>query len=125
MRLLLDSHVLLWWDASDERLPQNARSMIADPANEVLVSAASIWEIAIKNALGKIKVSGRLADVAAANGFRSLPIEASHAERAAGLPPHHRDPFDRMLVAQAFDEGCTLVTHDQRLALYGAPLVLV
>lgn len=123
MRLLLDTHVFLWWLADARELGPKARRAIADPGNEVLLSAASIWEIGIKKALGKLRAPERLDRIAEESGFVGLPITLAHAEVAAALPPHHRDPFDRMLVAQAQIENVTIVTHDPQLSLYKARIV--
>lgn len=117
MRLLLDTHTLLWWLA-DRRLGQEARERIADPDTLVAVSAASVWEAAIKASLGKLRVPGSLADAVADNGFEALPISLRHAASAGALPPHHRDPFDRMLIAQAVAEGLTIVTRDAAFNAY-------
>jgi PIN domain nuclease of toxin-antitoxin system len=122
MSLLLDTHVLLWWlEGAD--LEPHAAALIADPAVLVAVSAASIWEASIKQALSKLTVPGSLAEAALANGFEPLAITFAHAERAGALPPHHRDPFDRMLVAQAELEDLTLVTRDPAFDPYGVALV--
>ena len=107
---------LLWWLTDDPQLSHIARSAIADPANEVLVSAASAWEIATKHRLGKLPIGGevlsRLDELIVADGFSHLPIHHGHAIRAGGYPLHHRDPFDRMLAAQSDLEGVPLVTLD-------------
>jgi PIN domain nuclease of toxin-antitoxin system len=121
MQVLLDSHVFLWWDARDARLAEDARRVVGDPENRVLFSAASVWEIALKRALGKLEFEGNLTRAIVANGFEELPITALHAERAAALPDHHRDPFDRMLVAQALCESCVLMTRDRAFTPYGIP----
>ena len=118
MRLLLDTHALLWWLADDDRLGRSARDAIAD-ADVVVVSAVSAWEIAIKQAVGKLTGPRDLAGEIRANGFTELPVTSAHALAAGELPPHHSDPFDRMLVAQARLEDLTLVTRDPRLAEYG------
>lgn len=118
-RLLLDTHAFLWWLADDPRLGGKVRGIIADPANEVFVSAATGWEIAIKAALGKLELPGPLDAVVEEEGFTHLPITFFHGEQAGSLPPHHRDPFDRMLVAQAQAEGLTVVTADSDFAAYG------
>lgn len=123
MRLLLDTHTLLWVLAEPERLDATAREALRDGRNEALVSAASIWEIAIKRAAGKLRAPDDLIAVTAASGFGSLPITASHAHAAGALPLHHRDPFDRMLVAQARVESLTIVTRDQRLVAYGVDVL--
>lgn len=125
MDLLLDSHVFLWWDANDARLGGDARRAIADPKNRVFISVASVWEIAVKRALGKLAFRGGLAKAIIANGFEELPISAAHAERAAELPDHHRDPFDRMLIAQAACEACVIATRDRAFEPYGVPCLWV
>ena len=119
MRLLLDAHALLWWLADDPSLDGAAREAIADPANEVIVSAATVWEITIKRALGKVSAPDGLAEVVDRAGFIEAPIAAVDAEQAAGLEPHHRDPFDRMLVAQASRLRAVVVTRDAVFARYG------
>lgn len=118
MRLLLDTHVVLWWLA-DRRLSREAHAAIADPANLVAVSAASAWEMSIKKAFGKLHAPDDLAAQLGSNGFTPLPISIEHAAMASSLPRHHDDPFDRMLIAQALVEELTLVTRDERLATYG------
>ena len=124
MSLLLDTQALLWWLAGS-RLSDAIVERIADPAELVVVSAASIWEASIKQALGKLKVPESLSAVVVDEGFEPLPITFDHAERAGALPPHHRDPFDRMLVAQALTEGLTVVTHDPAFEPYGVELLPV
>ena len=111
-RLLLDTHVLLWALEDSQALSVDARQSIADTRNEVFVSAVSIWEMAIKRSLGNLRAPDNLADTVQEAGFAALPITLAHAEQAGMLPPHHRDPFDRMLVAQALAEGLVLVTDD-------------
>jgi PIN domain nuclease of toxin-antitoxin system len=110
--LLLDTHVLLWWDGGDSRLSRDARDAIADSRNRVFVSAVSPWEIAIKARAGKLRFRGSPAGLIDANGFLALPITPVHAEEAGALGWAHRDPFDRMLVAQARSERMTLVHAD-------------
>ena len=116
MRVLLDTHALLWWLAGDSTLPAPARSLIADPTNEVYVSAASAWEVATKHRLGKLPGAGPLAvDFAReieAQGFLPLPIALSHGQDAGALDSVPRDPFDRMLVAQALAEKMVLVSNE-------------
>jgi PIN domain nuclease of toxin-antitoxin system len=116
VRVLLDTHALLWWLAGDERLPASARTAIADPANEIFVSAASAWEVSTKHRLGKLPGAGPLAvDFAAEvyrQGFAPLEISLEHAMVAGGLMSDHRDPFDRMLVAQARTEHMALVSNE-------------
>ena len=116
-RLLLDTHVFLWWRTDDPRLGAAAREAIAQ-ADVVLVSAASAWEAAIKARLGRLRLPQPFASGVADSGFRELPVRFGHAERAAELPRHHDDPFDRMLVAQAEIQGLTLVTHDVAIWQY-------
>lgn len=123
MRLLLDSHALIWWAENPAELTPAARAAIADPANEVFMSAASLWEIGLKCAKGKLRVPAGLAGALRADGISDLPIHVRHAERALALPPHHGDPFDRMLVAQALEENLTLVSRDRWIPAYGAPLL--
>ena len=118
MRLLLDTHVFIWWDAEDAALSSDLREAIADPANEIYVSAASVWEIAIKRRQGKIAFAHGIKETVMRNGFLALPITADHAEHAGGLPRHHGDPFDRMLVAQAVLEQMTLGTQDAMIRPY-------
>lgn len=117
MRLLLDSHVALWWLADHDRLGPTSRAQIAD-ADEVLVSAVTPWELGIKRALGKIDFPDGLVGALQDAGFAFLPITAAHAQRAPALPTHHRDPFDRMLVAQAQMERLVLVSADRSFRQY-------
>jgi PIN domain nuclease of toxin-antitoxin system len=120
MRLLLDTHVLLWWLADDRKLAKDARVIIANPDNDVLVSSASLWEIAIKVALGRLEIElDDLEEAISRNGFRSLPIGFRHALIAGRLPNLHRDPFDRMLIAQASVEELRVVSHDRVFERYG------
>jgi len=116
--LLLDAHALLWWLADDPTLSDEARAAIAAPANDVLVSAGTVWEIGIKRALGKLSAPDGLVDAIEASSLGSLPILATDAERAGRLPAHHRDPFDRMLVAQASRLDAVIVTRDAAFAPY-------
>lgn len=118
MRLLLDTHTFLWWVSDWKQIVQPAREAIADPANEVFVSAVSGWEIGVKKAKGRLTAPDNLAAVIEDKQFRHMPLTFEHVERAATLPPHHGDPFDRILVAQAQAEGLTLVTRDTRIPLY-------
>jgi PIN domain nuclease of toxin-antitoxin system len=123
-RLLLDTNALLWWLADDgERLGAVARDRIADPDAAVYVSAISSTEIAIKQSIGKLRAPDDLADQVEANGFIELPLLIRHGSTLATLPCHHRDPFDRMLLAQASSEGLTLITGDRALAAYDVPLI--
>ena len=119
MILLLDAHAVLWWLADDPTLAEDARTAIAAPSNEVLVSAATVWEIEIKRALGKLSAPDDLVDAIDASGFSSIPIVATDVERAGRLPAHHRDPFDRMLVAQALRIDAVIVSRDAAFDPYG------
>ncbi|WP_309672624.1 type II toxin-antitoxin system VapC family toxin [Gemmatimonas sp.] len=121
MRVLLDTHVLIWWD-SGARLSPAAMKAIRS-ADEVLVSSASAWEIAIKTALGKISGTRTIAAAVEASAFTELPVLFRHAEAAARLPSHHRDPFDRMLIAQAQVEGLVVISRDQSFARYDLTLI--
>ena len=120
--LLLDTEALIWWDANDPRLGGKARSAIHE-AVDVYVSAASAWEIVIKTALGKLRTKRRPARAVAEGGFRELPITFEHAEAVRGLPLHHTDPFDRIIIATAAVEGCTIVTSDEQFLLYDIPVL--
>jgi PIN domain nuclease of toxin-antitoxin system len=125
--MLLDTHAFLWWIAGDERLSRRAAQAIADGGNEIFVSAASIWEIAIKGRLGRLGIPGDpgafIGGQIVENAFRGLPIDAAHALRIWSLPDHHQDPFDRMLVAQAQVEGLKLVSRDPLVAKYDVEVI--
>jgi PIN domain nuclease of toxin-antitoxin system len=121
MKLLLDTHAFLWWDSNDARLPIVLHSAVASPNNEVFVSAATVWEIAIKRALGKLIFGQTLGKAIEDHGFTALPITVEQAEWAGALPHVHRDPFDRLLVAQAQLEGLVLVTVDEQILRYQVP----
>jgi PIN domain nuclease of toxin-antitoxin system len=123
VRLLLDTHALLWWLSDDPSLSEVARAAIATPDADVAVSAASAWEISIKGGLGKLTAPDDLEAQLARHRFRPLSITVAHALVAGSLPRLHDDPFDRMLVAQARIEGMTLVTRDARIGLYGVATV--
>jgi PIN domain nuclease of toxin-antitoxin system len=124
VRLLLDTHVLIWWLMAEPRLKKSAIEHMNNINNIVYVSALSIWEISIKTALGKIRMpTGNLEAEIENNGFSELPISISHALAAGALPMHHRDPFDRMLVAQARTEGLTIISHDKFLEAYDVPIL--
>jgi len=124
MNLLLDTHALLWWLDDSPSLRGDAREAIANPANTVFVSAVVAWEIRIKQAIGKLDLPDDFAETLSNEQFSELPLRISHADRLADLPMLHRDPFDRMLVAQAMVEGLTLVTRDADISKYGVPLLL-
>lgn len=115
MRLLLDTHTFIWWD--DDALPKRVTAAI-QAADEVYVSAVTAWEIAIKSALGKIAARGTVSDAIADYGFSSLPVTIEHADAIRALPPHHRDPFDRLLVVQAQIEKLAVVTRDPAFRAY-------
>ena len=123
VNLLIDAHVLCWWIADQPELAGEARAAIADPDNIVGVSAATIWELAIKQAAGRLEFAGDFREELKINRFDILPIGLDHALAAATLPPHHSDPFDRMLVAQAQIERLTIVTRDRRIPQYGVPVL--
>lgn len=120
--LLLDTEALIWWDANDPRLGGNARAAIQD-ASEVYVSSASAWEIVIKSALGKLRTTRRPAKAVLDGGFRELPVTFEHAEAVRGLPRHHGDPFDRLIIAAAGVEGCAIVTSDEKFQMYDVGLI--
>ena len=122
MKLLLDTHVVLWWVSDDHRLGREARRAIAT-ADFVWVSAASGWEVATKVAKCQLRVSEPLQVTVSADNFTELPFTLRHAEEVQRLPFHHRDPFDRILVAQARVEGATMVSHDRDLEPYGVPMI--
>ncbi len=119
MRLLLDTHILLWWVTADRRLSKALSATLASPENDVAVSAASIWEIAIKRSLGRIEVDlDELLSSMTADGFTELPVRFAHSLRLESLPRHHDDPFDRLLIVQSIAEGRRLVTKDEAILGY-------
>ena len=122
MNLLLDTHVLLWWQFEDPRLRANARTAIAE-AEAVFISAVSAWEIAIKISAGRLHLPEPIKHAMEASGFRALSITFEHAAQVAALPRHHADPFDRMLIAQAQGEDLSLVTNDRRIGDYDVPII--
>lgn len=124
MKLLLDTHALIWALAAPRRLPERVVERLADADTAVYASAANTWEIAIKAMLGKIELDlDELAEEIRNVGFTELPVSVAHTLRLRELPAHHRDPFDRILVAQSLEEGLTLVTHDSQLRNYPAPIL--
>ena len=127
MTLLLDTHVFLWWVTDQSEVSPTAREAIANPANRVLLSAASGWEIAIKSALGRLELPSSPADFIPEqmrrNVFEVLPVSMYRALEVHALPVHHRDPFDRLLIAQSRSEGAPLITGDQVLAAYDVEIV--
>lgn len=123
MKLLLDTHAALWFVSADERLSANAKRHLIDGSNQVLLSAAVVWEVAIKRSLGKLSVPGEYLELLLGAGAQPIPISVAHAAAAEDLPWHHRDPFDRMLVAQASVEGAAVVTRDEVMRPYGVTLI--
>jgi PIN domain nuclease of toxin-antitoxin system len=120
VRLLLDTHLLLWWLSNSPLLPAPARQLIGDPDNTIFVSAVSLWEVWLKSSVGKLRVPSDFARKLAAEPFEDLPLRAEHTRAVAMLEWHHRDPFDRMLIAQAGSENLLLLTADSALGAYGA-----
>jgi PIN domain nuclease of toxin-antitoxin system len=119
VKLLLDTHAVLWWLAEDARLGPAARELIADPANDVLVSAASLWEIVVKQRVGKLQADiGEICRAIAAQGIPVLEIGVAHLATLSVLPAHHRDPFDHLLIAQAICEGAVFLSADANVAAY-------
>ena len=122
MKLLLDTHAILWWQNDDRRLSREARRAIGT-ADVVWVSAVSAWEAEIKMARGQLRVDEKFRILVVADDFTPLAVSLEHAERVGELAPHHRDPFDRMLIAQALTENATIVTTDRAFAPYGARIL--
>jgi PIN domain nuclease of toxin-antitoxin system len=119
VKLLLDTHILIWWVAGDRKLPRSLRERITSAESEVSVSAATFWEIAIKIGLGRIAIDlEELRAAVSADGFEELPVQVGHTLRLKALPDHHRDPFDRLLIAQSIAEGRRLVTRDELILTY-------
>ena len=123
MKLLLDTHILLWWLTQDRKLSQTEVTIISDPDNLIFVSAATAWEIAVKKMIGKLAAPDDLSAALAANDFFELPISIEHTQKLYQLPLHHHDPFDRMLIVQAMSEDLTLMTRDAKIALYGIKII--
>ena len=124
MRLLLDTHALLWSLDGDKRLGPTARSLIADRANDVLVSVGSLWEVAIKVQVGKLNINiATMTDRVRQNGATLLGVTVAHLATLTTLPRHHRDPFDHLLIAQAITEGATLMSEDGKMQAYPVPLL--
>jgi PIN domain nuclease of toxin-antitoxin system len=123
VKLLLDTHAALWWLDDDERFGQAAARQLVDGSNQVLLSAAVVWEVAIKRAVGKLAAPVELAEALVGAGALPLAISLEHAAAVEGLPPHHRDPFDRLLIAQAAIEGAVVVTRDEAFRPYEVPLL--
>lgn len=127
MRVLLDTHALLWFITDDDRLGGRARSLIEDPEADVAVSVASLWEVAIKHSIGKLPLARPFAETFPAqldaNAFRTLPIEPAHLARLVDLPFHHRDPFDRLILAQALAETVPVLTRDRAFEAYPVDVI--
>lgn len=122
MNVIIDTHVLLWWLGDDPALPPRSRQLLADPRTTVFLSAVVMWELRIKQALGKIALPPEFREALAAQGFTELPVTIAHTDQLATLPMLHRDPFDRLLVAQATAENLTLMSFDQEIRLYEVAL---
>lgn len=126
MKLLLDTHILLWWLNDDEKLSENARQLIKNSDNDIYVSHVSLWEIQIKVMTGKLNVDlAAIIQQLSENNFQQLPSHTNHILILAKLPPHHQDPFDRMLVSQALSEPLHLITHDKSVSRYSESIILV
>lgn len=123
MKLLLDTHVALWMATGDERLGLALRQVISDEAGAVFVSVASLWEMRIKANLGKLHLPAAFTEGLAGSGLAILPVNTAHINALDGMPAHHNDPFDRMLVAQARVEGMTLVSADRMMRLHDVPVL--
>jgi PIN domain nuclease of toxin-antitoxin system len=123
MKLLLDTHILLWWLTENQKLSSAETAIITDPDNLVFVSAATAWEIAVKKMIGKLEAPDDLPVALAANNFLELPISIEHSQKLYQLPLHHHDPFDRMMVAQAMSEDLILITRDAKIALYDIRII--
>ena len=127
MKLLLDTHIFLWWISGDRRLSASAREILRDPRNERFLSSISVAEIALKTALGKLKLRDTAENTVRSGMSRlpalELPLRISHTLLLASLPLHHRDPFDRLLIAQAMSEGIPIMTRDPQMQLYGVTTI--
>jgi PIN domain nuclease of toxin-antitoxin system len=123
LKVLLDTHAALWWLSGDERFGENAARQLSDETNQVLLSAAVVWEVAIKRSLGKLEAPDDFDSTLLYAGAQGLPVSLDHAAAVERLPWHHRDPFDRLLVAQASIEGAAIVTRDESLRPYGVTLI--
>lgn len=123
MRLLIDTHILLWADERPGRIAPALLAAMREDRNEIAVSAATIWEIAIKRAIGKLRFDQPIVDTVLSLGFQILPVAGAHAEHVGSLPPHHNDPFDRLIIAQAQLEGMVLGTQDRLMRPYGVAML--
>ncbi|MBF2057873.1 MAG: type II toxin-antitoxin system VapC family toxin [Cyanobacterium sp. T60_A2020_053] len=124
MKFLLDTHILLWWLGDEAKLSPQIRAVICHPENMIFVSAATVWEMSIKKSLGKLFVPNNLLEKLKDNYFRVLDITAEHGLKVTDLPLHHKDPFDRMLIAQAMIEDLTIITLDTKFPLYDITLLI-
>ncbi len=126
MRVLLDTHILLWWLKDDSKLSTDAVNIIENPTNDILISAVNTWEIAIKKSMGRIQIDmNELLKSIKSSGLGVLDITVNHTCQVSNLPYHHKDPFDRMLIAQSIVEPMRLLTHDDTLIQYGEHVLLV
>ena len=125
MRVLIDTHYLLWWLDDAPELGEPGRELISAPENLIFFSAASVWELRIKEGIGKVELPASFSEVLAAQAFEPLSVTVAHTHALRGLPLHHRDPFDRMLVAQARVEGLTVLTRNKVIALYDVPSIIL
>jgi PIN domain nuclease of toxin-antitoxin system len=123
VRLLIDSHAFLWWSQASPALGSTAHGEISDPTNEVLISIAALWELTIRASSGKLNLPDDLETMAVGQGFAVLSVGFPHLRHLAGLPRLHRDPFDRMMIAQALAEGIPIASGDPVFAAYGVPVV--
>lgn len=123
MRLLLDTHAALWWLSGDRRFGREAEQHLLDHTNQVMLSAAVVWEVAVKRSLRKLNAPRDFAETLLGAGVRPLGVSVEHAAAVEHLPWHHRDPFDRMLIAQAYLEGAAVVSRDEALRPYGVTLI--
>ena len=120
---LLDTHILLWWLAGNSPLSEEALTVIQNPQELIWISSVTVWEIVIKQSLGKLKAPDNLVEVISKNSFKELPVTFNHVESLRDLPNHHSDPFDRLLIAQALSENLTLITRDRKIAAYSLKIL--
>jgi PIN domain nuclease of toxin-antitoxin system len=123
VRLLVDTHIFIWSDRRPAAIPRAVMAALRDDRNEIVLSVVSVWEIALKRAAGKLDFAAQISESAERMGYSLMPITAAHAEHAGGMPRLHGDPFDRLIVAQAYLEGLVLATSDLALARYGVPIL--
>lgn len=123
MNLLLDTHILLWWLDNNEKLPEKYLKVISNSNNICFISSATIWEISIKSALGKLEIPDNFTDILQDEGFSELPVSWKHAAMVRQLPFHHKDPFDRLIIAQTIVEDFTLLTVDKIIPQYGIKIL--